>query len=633
MDRSAESGRPGADREPQVTVPEGVLEPLAAVIAELLPDLTRVIPPSPAAELGRLGTVRSDRTDSPRTTALTARPPAMPLNRRSASPTANLVPRDGRPISAQVAHRAAGPIGRPGESAALTALRGVGPLLPERLLGALELSVADVVVDGPDRLIEGLPQPIRSGTFAFASASGESELVRSVRQLEQLAPGTTTLVLIVTEKLAALESLHPLLTPSADAEDEAAIAAAHGSAHLALAVLVSAAVLRQIQAPLVGTAPPAIIGAALAAAVQLLQRLPMPASYGQALLARKRAEYRLPRGAAGSIAVSDHQFGLAENAFLRGSTFEANGLVEPVNGGVAIRTGTGDGTVRVMLRVAEEPPPEVEVASWDEVVEVSWTASTGLASVLSAAGEPPHQLLEQTPPWPGDYRIRVHASGRDDSDQTESYLLVVWPAPTAPQVIHKRTDRLGHRLRGEPEPIAAPRPEAAFRWIRGSSLADAATITVVTGSAVDEVIRAFGADPAEPTSIREMRQDFGIAPWVTVLPVGDKVLAVEFNGWQGSTGPVIRALSRPGRAASMYWNVNALSRLSLAEHGEILAAFEPGLEQHPELPFFDGLDLADHRERRGKGLVVVERFTGHGITAEDLARIEEAGVAYAIATD
>lgn len=47
-----------------------------------------------------------------------------------------------------------------------------------------------------------------------------------------------------------------------------------------------------------------------------------------------------------------------------------------------------------------------------------------------------------------------------------------------------------------------------------------------------------------------------------------------------------------------------------------------------------GLDFADHH--RGKelmGLVAVQRFTGHGITAEDLARIESADVAFRILPD
>ena len=43
-----------------------------------------------------------------------------------------------------------------------------------------------------------------------------------------------------------------------------------------------------------------------------------------------------------------------------------------------------------------------------------------------------------------------------------------------------------------------------------------------------------------------------------------------------------------------------------------------------------GLDFDDYRDKRGKGLTAVERFTGRGITAEDLDRIEAADVGYRI---
>jgi hypothetical protein len=78
--------------------------------------------------------------------------------------------------------------------------------------------------------------------------------------------------------------------------------------------------------------------------------------------------------------------------------------------------------------------------------------------------------------------LRVHSAGRDDTDEPERYQLVVWGAPTAPAAVHKRTDRLGHRLRGEPEPTVAQKPEAAYRWIGTSSLGQAATVTIVTGT-------------------------------------------------------------------------------------------------------------------------------------------------------
>jgi len=164
---------------------------------------------------------------------------------------------------------------------------------------------------------------------------------------------------------------------------------------------------------------------------------------------------------------------------------------------------------------------------------------------------------------------------------------------------------------------------------------------VVAVSYIANVLRAFGADPTQPESMRAVGDDLmsrrSTDPWVAVLDVGGAVLAVEFNGWQGSTEPVLARASAGGRAASMNWNVNAVTRLSFAEHGEVLLSEEPG--EHlgappPVAGTLADLDFADHhRSRKAMGLVAVQRFTGHGITAEDLARIEAAGVGFRIVPD
>jgi hypothetical protein len=272
---------------------------------------------------------------------------------------------------------------------------------------------------------------------------------------------------------------------------------------------------------------------------------------------------------------------------------------------------------------------------WDDVVEVSWRAAEGQASVRGPAASADHRLLRITPPWPDDYRLRVSVRGRDDSDDEESYHLAVWTAPPAPEVVHKRTDRTGRRLRGEREPDQPEPPEHAYRWVRHSSLEMAATITVVTGSTVAEVLRAFGADPARPHSLHVTADDLVTEQWVATLDVGTAVLAVESNGYQGADEGVLRRASIGGRAASMFWNVNAVTRLSFAEAGQVLTSFEPlrNVDADPEVAAaLDGLDFEDYRDTIGKGLVAVRRFTGHGITAEDLARIEAADIAFPIPT-
>ncbi|MEV7231316.1 DUF6461 domain-containing protein [Polymorphospora sp. NPDC051019] len=166
----------------------------------------------------------------------------------------------------------------------------------------------------------------------------------------------------------------------------------------------------------------------------------------------------------------------------------------------------------------------------------------------------------------------------------------------------------------------------------------AATVTVVSGAGVGAVLRAFGADPARPESMRAIGEDLvrrqSIDPWVAVLDVGEAVIAVEYNGWEGSTAPVLTEASAGGRVASMFWNVEAETRLSFAEHGVVLLSVEPfdAIDAPPPVaPAVDDLDFADHRrDKRLMGLLAVQRFTGHGISADDVARIEAADVGFRI---
>jgi hypothetical protein len=84
----------------------------------------------------------------------------------------------------------------------------------------------------------------------------------------------------------------------------------------------------------------------------------------------------------------------------------------------------------------------------------------------------------------------------------------------------------------------------------------------------------------------------------------------------------------------MFWNVNALTRLSFARAGEVLASFEPGLGEpsadEEVVTALAGLDLRDFHDRTEKGLVAVERFTGRGLYPEDLEDLDRLAVAYRI---
>jgi hypothetical protein len=537
---------------------------------------------------------------------------------------------------------------RHGGSAVAAALRALGAPVAERLLGALELAVNDLQL-AP---VPGLPELRLPRQVIFDARVGTGDpdgaALRAVQRLDQALPEASALV----STLLAVLARHPMIVPLlADAEiepaaTEAVIAAAHGAVHLALGVAVAAAVLpTAARAPLVG-GPPVIVGTGLGAAAVHLASAPMPPGYGEALLAKRRSEYRLPRSCAGSVRVRGHQFGLVEGPFPAGvdaeAAFSVNGLVAVVPGGAVIRTGRSDGPVRIRLRVLAEPPPDPDsprpggwdLRDWDEVVEVSWHADVGSASVVDPDGIPAAETLwEQTPPWPGDHRLRVAARGRDDADHRESYELWVWPAPPAPELVHRRTDHLGHRLRGQPEPPA--QPEGHLRWVRSSMLGEAATITVVSGADRDDVVRAFGADPRHRRSLVSLIDLPDRTGWIAVLAVPEAgvVVVAEDNWFAGSEPATMRALSRLGPAASMFWNINAVTRLTLARDGVIVAAGEL-TEDYPAgvevAPYLADIDLTSWRDRVAKGLLVVERFTGYGLRPGDLDRLWTEDLAHRI---
>lgn len=132
-----------------------------------------------------------------------------------------------------------------------------------------------------------------------------------------------------------------------------------------------------------------------------------------------------------------------------------NGLVSAHGSVAVVLTGTPAGLVRLTIDPLGSEP-ELRAADWDEVVEVSlWFEELGGVTTEGFEG------LENAPPLaatPGDYRIRVHARGRDRGHErgsvwdspVEEHLLQAWPAPPAAEVCHKLTDAYGAYFRGLP---------------------------------------------------------------------------------------------------------------------------------------------------------------------------------------
>jgi hypothetical protein len=117
---------------------------------------------------------------------------------------------------------------------------------------------------------------------------------------------------------------------------------------------------------------------------------------------------------------------------------------------------------------------------------------------------------------------------------------------------------------------------AGFSWFRSSPLRDGACITLVGPPDAEGVVRGFGGDLSEarPMSLAAVGMPTVDEPTIAVRDVGEWLLVVEVNGWQGSRPEVLRRVSAGGRVVSVYWNVEATTRFSYAVSGQLLTAFE-----------------------------------------------------------
>jgi hypothetical protein len=156
----------------------------------------------------------------------------------------------------------------------------------------------------------------------------------------------------------------------------------------------------------------------------------------------------------GPIDVTYHQFWLLDSGQRTRPTNALNGLVGVAPPGAAmIWTGIHSGSVTLSVEARAAAPETVDVAGWDEVVEVSLAAPAGHVRPAALMADVPHPFPELTAAGPGDYRIRVHARGRDensdgvDFEPVEEYLVMAWPAPPAPERIHRQSDAFGAGMR------------------------------------------------------------------------------------------------------------------------------------------------------------------------------------------
>ncbi|MCI3276730.1 hypothetical protein [Streptomyces cylindrosporus] len=154
----------------------------------------------------------------------------------------------------------------------------------------------------------------------------------------------------------------------------------------------------------------------------------------------------------------------------------SNGLAVPMIQGALVVTGIHTGMVRATATALAGPPTAPTDACWEEIVEVSVHATTGLLRVESLEHGPVETLPPLSPAGQGWYRLRVHARGRSvlpdkvSTEPVEDYLLVTWPAPRSGADIIRGSDRIGHALAhapGMPQPqTPAPARSAEQETLR-----------------------------------------------------------------------------------------------------------------------------------------------------------------------
>ena len=129
----------------------------------------------------------------------------------------------------------------------------------------------------------------------------------------------------------------------------------------------------------------------------------------------------------------------------------SNGLVCPLTSGGVVITGTDMGKVAVHVSPLDFEP-ELSLQGWDEGADVSVYAPHGRLYVDAVAYDYPG-LPRLTKHGPGWYRIRCLARNRlaemnaiKDRAGTEAFSLACWPAPRAPERIHRLEWSIGRAL-------------------------------------------------------------------------------------------------------------------------------------------------------------------------------------------
>jgi hypothetical protein len=166
-----------------------------------------------------------------------------------------------------------------------------------------------------------------------------------------------------------------------------------------------------------------------------------------------------------------------------------------------------------------------------------------------------------------------------------------------------------------------------YAWLDGDTANDdlmAGCLGVATELDEATVLRELGVEgaPVGMATVREawrMSESEAGNDLVQVSSVRDAVVTFEPNGWHGVESELAVRLSRSGRYAAYFWNVNAVMEFVFAEAGQVRRDFDPLLydrDRERERAMPEELDLpfpAGDEQPLTPGrasLAPIERLTG-----------------------
>ncbi|GAB2889659.1 hypothetical protein GCM10027074_67420 [Streptomyces deserti] len=156
----------------------------------------------------------------------------------------------------------------------------------------------------------------------------------------------------------------------------------------------------------------------------------------------------------GLVPVQYHQFDISDEDGPTGPDLarEHNGLVRVADGAITVMTGIHTGDVDVMVTL-HHTQPALDSGDWQEIVEISAQSASGELMVRGIMDDLDEELPVLSFNGPGDYRLRIHARGRDTAvdlapdEVTEWYLIQAWPAPAQEVAVLRQTDAYGASVR------------------------------------------------------------------------------------------------------------------------------------------------------------------------------------------